>query len=172
MARVRLARRHHIAPGDAIEEPGEIEEIENRHRRLLEFVGADHHAMAVGAQGCECFRHPRICPRRSRGRSQVEGPIALEQFRHRRRLDLGAAKGEGPAHQFGGAVADQSADRGKIQRRPAQLRQQPVEGARQVRRAVDQCAVQIEDQIAASTCHGFPMRDSLCAGEPSGWTRA
>jgi phosphoglycolate phosphatase-like HAD superfamily hydrolase len=95
---------------------------------------------------------------------------ALDQARQRRCLAGRPGVGVATLHQLGRAVADHRADIRQRDRCPALLGEHGVERAMQIGRAVDQRAVEIEDQGRAfprhrdgdiSVCTNKPYRPSL-----------
>ena len=74
---------------------------------------------------------------------------ALHQLRQRGRLDGLAGVGEAALDQLGGAVADHGADAVEPDGAAALLGQHGIERAMEVGRAVDQRAVEVEDQDVA-----------------------
>ncbi len=106
------------------------------------------------AQRRQRLDNARVCARGMGRRLQIESAIALDELRHRRRVDGYIPGDDRAAHEFRRPVADQPAHRGNLQRRAAEFGEQPIEGAGQIGGAVDQRAVEIENQVAGWSCHG------------------
>ncbi len=153
MRRIGLARRHHIAPGHPIEIAGEVIGLEDLKAGQLEFIGADHRPIALLAQKLERLRYLGIDPGIHRGMAEIERAITLEQGFIGLGLECRPAGLQRTCDQRGGAVADQPAHGFERQRPAAKLRQKLVQRVGEIGGAVDQRAVEIEDETAAGGCH-------------------
>ncbi len=144
MARIGLSDRKPVATGDRVEQRREVETVQDPERRPLRLVGADRGAVAGAAQGRQSFGHPGIGSRQPRRIRLVE----LEEAWQRRRVVVVGctARGEGAGDQRRRAVADHPPHLLRRQRRPTALAQHFVECRPEVRRAVDESAVEVEDQ--------------------------
>ncbi len=144
VAWVRFPDRQDVAADDGREEPVEGEAAQHGKRRPLRLVRADRETAPVATERGQRLDNARIGARAHRRRRLVRREEARQAIGEH---GVGqAAGGESPRHQRRRAVADHPAYRRPRQRRAADLAQCLVERRFEIRDAVYQRAVEVEDE--------------------------
>ena len=158
--RIRFA---HTVEGVAAENGGEgpieSEIAEDLSCRRFRFVGADAKCDSVGNEPRESLRHTGI----RAGLDRCFAFVVGEKCRgHCGQIVAGhiTCRGEGAFDEFRGTIADHRRDLGKRQRPATVLGEEAIEGRPEVRRAVDEGAVEIENDRSDSP-HCLPLSGNV-----------
>ena len=157
-----------VAAGDAVEQVIQFQPAQHPDGRALQFIGADRGAVAVPTQRHEGLAHPRKGAGQPRRIGLIEGDIPRQQLGGL--FGAAAAGGEGAGHKGRNPVADHRHDLLRNQRRIPTLMQDFVQRIGQIRDAVDQRAVEVEEQKEpghqAICAAPVILRNNLCVGRP------
>ena len=142
---MRLALRRRVAAHHRAEARAEAERVQQPDRQPRRLVGADAEAPARGGERVQRFRHAGEGPGQGGQVFGVEVEEALHPARQRGQVERRAGGGEAALHQPRHAVADHARDGVERLRRQAGLGQHAVQRGGEVRHAVHQRAVEVED---------------------------
>jgi hypothetical protein len=141
-------RGQRVAADQRREESVDAEIGEHLARRLDRLVGADAEGVAGRLQGREGLGDARVELRQGAGRRAVDRQEARQRRRDRRRVVRLAGRPQDALQQHRHAVADEAGDGGEVERLMASLAEEGRRGGMDVRHAVDQRAVEVEDHGA------------------------
>ena len=170
MSGIGLFDRKAVAAGDPIEQRRQPEPLEHGERRVLRLVGADRGAVAAPPQRRQGLRHPRIGP----GQPHRIGLVKLQKARQRAPPPRPDRRRSPPARGQTSAGAPSpimrltcASDSGARPR----SRSISLTAARRSGGAVDQRAVEIEDQEKAFHRGNFAGSRYAPQGPPAGLGR-
>ncbi len=154
VARVGLGRRGEIRADHRPKVRQQIELAEQFEREAGGLVGAYSQPGPVAGKFGESFADAVVRPALLGDPRPIGGDEAVEEIGRAGRLEDDAVGGEAALDENPRAAADQQPGLGQGKRRGALLGQQAVQRPHEVRRGVDQGAVEIEDDAGAGEERG------------------
>lgn len=166
MARIGLLPGPAVGAEHGREPPGPSQRLDQGMGEGLGLVRADGEPDAAGEQGLERGVDAREGPALRCDVRPVVGEEMAETGLDERRDGIGGAcRGQPLLEQAAGAVADHGADRFGSNRRAPEDRERMVEGSGQVRRGIDEGAVEIEGERDRRR-HAGPVPQRSGEGKP------